>query len=188
MLGRAPVLVVPTQVPVEVRQMRIDLVVALVPAVRLRHRRPALDLAPLCVDARQPVVEHPRHVVLDREHAAAAAAAESRHPRRRASPGTPGSAAARAASASRARRSLYPKGRPNRCLTRPHYLSGHERRRSNCRVPGRRADHLAAAAQRPRRALRRHSRRTTAGTSRTLPRSAAWASFSACWQGSAPAS
>ena len=71
-LRRAPVLVVPAEVAVEVRQMRVDLVVGLVPALRLRHRRPALDLAPLGLDARQAVVEHPRHAVLDREDGAAA--------------------------------------------------------------------------------------------------------------------
>ncbi len=56
--------------------MGVDLVVGLVPAVRLRHRRPALDLTPFGLDARQAVVEHPRHVVLDGEYAAAAAATQ----------------------------------------------------------------------------------------------------------------
>ena len=70
-LGRAPVLVIPAEVAVEVRKVGVDLVVGLVPAVRLRHRRPALDLAPLLGDARKPVVEHARYPVLDRKATAA---------------------------------------------------------------------------------------------------------------------
>jgi hypothetical protein len=70
-LGRAPVLVVPAEVAVEERQVRVDLVVGLVPTVLLRHRHPPGDLAPLGLDARQPVVEHARHAVLDGERPAA---------------------------------------------------------------------------------------------------------------------
>ena len=78
MLRRAPVLVVPAEVAVEVRQVGVDLVIGLVPALRPRHRRPALDLAALGLDARQAVVEHARHTVLDGKDGAAAAAAQRR--------------------------------------------------------------------------------------------------------------
>ena len=73
-LGRAPVLVVPAEIAIEVRQVRVYLVVELVPAMCPGHRRPALDLAPLRLDARQTVVEHSRHAVLDREARAATTA------------------------------------------------------------------------------------------------------------------
>ena len=79
--------------------MRVGLVVGLVPALRLRHRRPALDLAPLGLDARQAVVEHPRHAVLDGEHRAAAAATQ------------PGALVLERAAADRAAQQLEQRGR-----------------------------------------------------------------------------
>ena len=84
-LVRAPGLVVPAEVAAEVRELRVDLVVGLVPALRLRHRHPALDLAALLGDPRQAVVEHARDPVLDRVDAlrsrcSAAPSSSSRRP------------------------------------------------------------------------------------------------------------
>src|SRR5262249_59395788 len=64
-LTRAPVLVLPAEVAAEERQVPVQLVVRLVPPLRLRHRDPAVDLAPLVVDPRQPVVEQPWDPLFD---------------------------------------------------------------------------------------------------------------------------
>ena len=77
MLVGPPRLVVPTQVAAEVREQSVDLVVGLVPALLLRHRHPAGDLATLGRDPRQAVVEHARDAVLDRVRSPAAAAAQA---------------------------------------------------------------------------------------------------------------
>src|SRR5262249_32316112 len=58
--------VVPVQVAAHVREDGVDLVVGAIPPLRLRHRHPAADLAPLGVDPGQPVVEHARDTLLDR--------------------------------------------------------------------------------------------------------------------------
>src|SRR5581483_3461867 len=67
---------VPAAVAAEEGQPRVELVVGLVPALRLRHRHPALDLAALRGDPREPVVEHPRDPVLDLEVGTAALTAK----------------------------------------------------------------------------------------------------------------
>ena len=78
MFVRAPVAVVPAEVAAEEGEVRVGVVVRLVPALLPGHGDPPLDLAPLLGDPRQIVVEHAWNSVLDRVARAAAGAAEAR--------------------------------------------------------------------------------------------------------------
>src|SRR5262245_7647361 len=75
-LVRLPRPVLPGEVAGQVRQVSVDLVVGLVPALGAGHRRPTLDLGALFGDSRDAVVEHPRNAVFDRKNCAATGAAE----------------------------------------------------------------------------------------------------------------
>ena len=75
-LVRAPVPVLPTEVAREEREVAVDLVVERVPALRLRHLHPALDLPTLLGDAGKPLVQQSRNPLLHAELRAASFAAE----------------------------------------------------------------------------------------------------------------
>ena len=76
MLVRLPGQVLPAEVPGEVRQRRVDLLVGLVPTLVTGHRSPPLGLACLLRDAGDGLVEEPGDPVDDGVLATAAATAK----------------------------------------------------------------------------------------------------------------